>query len=105
MVTYEVTTVVSLPLVDAYELFMRLRHIPDILATGCFRGAVLTRAGPGRYRVRYEASNEADLQRYLAEHAPRLREDFGSHFPEGVTVSREAWVSLQRWDAATGGAV
>lgn len=104
MVTYEVTTIVEPRLVEAYERYMRQVHIPDLLATGCFRGAALPRAAAGRYRVRYEAPSEADLDRYLATHATRLREDFASHFPEGVTASREVWVAIQRWGAPAGAA-
>src|SRR6266516_6730364 len=102
MVTYEITTLVQPHVIESYERYMRERHIPEILGTECFQGAVLTRAAPGRCRVRYEARNEGDLARYLAEHAPRLREDFASHFPEGVTVSREGWVAVQAWDVAAG---
>jgi hypothetical protein len=102
MVTYEVTTLVQSHLVGAYERHMRERHIPELLGTGCFQGAVLTRSAPGRYRVRYEAQSDGDLERYLAKHAAQLREDFASHFPEGVTVSREVWVAIQTWDAAPG---
>jgi hypothetical protein len=97
MVTYEVTTTVDPRLVDAYERFMRQVHIPDLLATGCFRGAALTRSAPGRYRVRYEAPTDAALERYLAIHATRLRDDFVSHFPEGVMASRGLWVAIQSW--------
>ena len=100
MVTYEITAIATSHLATAYERYMRERHIPQILETGCFQGAVLTRSAPGRYRIRYEARTEADLERYLAQHAPRLRADFGSHFPEGVTVSREVWVAVQAWETA-----
>ena len=102
MVTYEVTTVVAPHLIAAYERYMREQHIPEILQTGCFQGAVLTRAAVGRYRIRYEARKEADLERYLSKHAAGLREDFAFHFPEGVTVSREVWVTIQAWDTAAG---
>jgi Domain of unknown function (DUF4286) len=98
MVTYEVTTTVEPALVERYEQYMRTIHIPDLLATGCFQSAAFTRSAPGRYRVRYEAPSEADLERYLAGHAPRLREDFASHFPQGITLSREVWVALQSWE-------
>lgn len=103
MVTYEVTTVVEPRLVEAYERYMRQVHIPDLLATGCFHGAAFTRSAIGRYRVRYEAPTEADLERYLAVHAPRLREVFASQFPEGVTASREVWVAMESWGASLGG--
>jgi hypothetical protein len=103
MVTYEVTTIVESGLVEAYERYMREHHIPDVLATGCFQSAVFTCGAPGRYRMRYEAPSDVDLERYLAKHATRLREDFASHFPEGVTASREVWVAIQSWDAPKAG--
>ena len=74
MITYEITATVDPGLVEAYERYMRERHIPDLLATGCFYGASLARAAPGRYLARYEAESESDLENYLA-HAARLRAD------------------------------
>jgi hypothetical protein len=56
---------------------------PDIVATGCFRRIRFERASSSRFRTRYEAGTEADLERYLHEHAPRLRTDFQAHFPAG----------------------
>jgi hypothetical protein len=97
MIIYEVTAVVEARLAETYERYMR-HHIPDVLASGCFQSAELVRAAPGRYRVRYEASTDEDLERYLATHAARLREDFGSHFPEGVVLVREVWTVMQRWN-------
>jgi hypothetical protein len=98
MVSYEVTALVAPDLVQDYERFMREQHIPAILATGCFRRAAFTRGDPGRYRMRYEALSSQDLDRYLAGHAPALREDVAARFPEGVTLSREVWDVVQGWD-------
>ena len=98
MTTYEVTATVSSGLVEAYERYMQQHHIPDLLATGCFQAATFARAAPGRYRVTLQAG-DADLERYLAKHAPRLREDFVSRFSEGVTLAREVWVAIQAWSA------
>ncbi|MGH7507979.1 MAG: DUF4286 family protein [Gemmatimonadales bacterium] len=97
MLTYEVTAIVDSGLVEAYERYMRQQHIPDLLATGCFQAAVFERAGPERYRVALEASDDG-LEHYLATHAPRVREDFASHFPRGVTLSREVWAAIQAWN-------
>ena len=99
MVTYEVTAMVEMRLVEAYERYMREHHIPDVLASGCFQSAVFTRATPGHYRMRYEAPSDEELQRYLAVYAPGLRRQFASCFPEGVTLSREVWTAIQSWDA------
>jgi hypothetical protein len=54
MITYEITATVRADLCDAYERYMRDRHIPDLLATGSFAGATMARSSPGRYRIRYE---------------------------------------------------
>ncbi len=103
MIIYEVTAVVETRLAEAYERYM-WQHIPDVLASGCFQEAELSGATPGRYRIRYEASTIEDLERYLATHAPRLREDVASRFPEGVVLAREVWTVMQRWDAPGRGA-
>jgi hypothetical protein len=91
MIIYEITALVDAGQVGAYERFMREHHIPDLLATGCFSRATLARSSPGRYRAGFEARDEADLERYLVDHAPRLRQDFASRFSAGVTLSREVW--------------
>jgi hypothetical protein len=98
MVIYEVTALVAPDLVQDYEHYMREDHIPAVLATGCFQRAAFARADSHRYRMRYEALSSQDLERYLAGHAPALREDFAARFPEGVTVSREVWVVLRSWE-------
>jgi hypothetical protein len=99
-VLYEVSATVQPQLVAEYERYMLERHIPDVLASGCFLGGSLLRAGDGRYRIAYRVGDEAVLRRYLDEHAPALRADFAQHFPTGVELSRENWRVLRAWDAA-----
>jgi hypothetical protein len=94
MVRYEVVAEVAPELVDRYREFMRSRHFPDILATGCFVRIGLDRASATRFRSRYEARTRADVDRYLAEHTARLRADFAAHFPTGVTLTREIWEEI-----------
>ena len=97
MISYEVIAEVSAELRTRYEVFMRDRHIPDLLATGLASGAQFDSAGEGRYRVRFAFDDRSALDRYLSTHATRLRADFVAHFPEGVTMSREVWSELRRW--------
>lgn len=102
MITYEITAIVNEELCADYERYMRDRHIPDLLGTGAFAGASIGRSSPGRYRVRYEAHDREELDRYLRDHAPGLRDHFMATFPSGVEVSREEWVVLERWDDRDG---
>lgn len=97
MITYEVTATVREDLRSRYEVFLRDRHIPDVLLTGLFDAAHLLRADDGRYRVRYELPDHESLERYLATHAARLRADTAAHFPEGIEFAREVWSELMVW--------
>ena len=99
MIIYEITAVVREDLIEKYEKYMRGRHIPDLLATGFFRGAKFTRAAPDRYRIQYEARSAEALEEYLKRDAPRLRADFAEHFSEGVELTRENWEVLKMWRA------
>ena len=97
MVIYEVTAAVEPHAISEYEHYMRERHIPDLLATGHFTGAIFAKSAPGRYRIHYEAATQAELDEYLRVDAGRLRADFATHFPTGVQLSREVWEVLQSW--------
>jgi hypothetical protein len=100
MIAYEVTVHVEERLVADFERYMRGTHIPQVLATGCFQGAVFSRAADGRYRTSYLAPSQAELDRYLQTYTPALREDFAARFPEGISLSRETWVALEQWGGA-----
>ena len=93
MVVYEVTAVVEAKLADDYEQYMTERHIADVLATGYFSSATIDRIGE-KYRIRYYASDQASLDAYLASEAPRLRDDFNSHFPDGIELTRAVWDNI-----------
>lgn len=97
MIGYEVTAEVSPELRTRYELYMRERHIPDVLATGLFAGARFSRGDDGRYRIRYDFVDRPAYEKYIERHAARLRADFAAHFPEGVTLARDVWTTLQAW--------
>ncbi len=99
MLIYEVTADVQQDLADEYERYMIERHIPDVIASGCFGGASIVKTGSSRYRIAYWVADDATLKRYLDEHAPALRSDFARRFPRGVELSREVWHTLHRWSA------
>lgn len=102
MIIYEVTTDVTPEGVAAYEAFMRDKHIPEVLATGCFLSATIARSMPGRYRISYRARNMDVLDRYLGTHAQQFRADFATELGANVKVSREVWTELQQWNAGPG---
>lgn len=90
MITYEITATAEPQLVEAYERYMTGQHIPDLLATGYFASATISRNG-NRFRIRYEAFTQESLDQYLENDAMRLRSDVDDCFPAGVETSREFW--------------
>jgi hypothetical protein len=98
MILYEVTLQVDPALGPAVEQHMRRDHIPEIFASGCFQRIRFARASAARFRTSYEARNQSDLDRYLQDHAPRLRADFQAHFPTGVTITRGIWTEQEVWE-------
>jgi hypothetical protein len=97
MLSYEVTIELEdASLADALERYMVEKHVAEVLATGCFAAGRFERSTPGVYRSRYDVVSQNDLDRYLAEHAPRLRADFVEHFPAALHVTRAVWSECQR---------
>jgi len=95
MLSYEVTIQLDDPsLAPALESYMRDKHVGEVFATGCFLHAHFEQSAPDVYRTRYGVASQEDLDRYVAEHAPRLRADFHEHFPAGVRLSRAVWSEL-----------
>jgi hypothetical protein len=97
MISYEVTLQAQPQLASAVEHFMLESHIPEIFGTGCFREIRFSRASAGRFRTAYQASTQADLDRYVQDHAPGFRAEFLERFPEGVSITRETWVQRGVW--------
>jgi len=98
MVMYEVTLQVEPSLAVRVEEHMRRIHIPEIFATRCFRLIRFAQASPARFRTSYQADTQADLDRYLTDHAPRLRGEFQAEFAAGVTLTRETWTQREVWE-------
>jgi len=96
---YEVTLQSDLSLAHALEEHMRREHIPAILRTGCFRHIRFDVASAGTFRTCYQAEAQADLDRYLQDHAPGFRSEFQARFPTGVTLSREIWTVCEFWES------
>ena len=97
MIIYEITALVHTDLIESYEKYMQEKHIPDLLETGYFSGAIFSRSTVGRYRIQYQAHSQKSLDEYLNQDAERLRTDFYEHFPNGITLTRENWEVLQSW--------
>ena len=80
MIIYNVTTQVHWNIHDAWLAWMKLEHIPEVLATGLFTHHRLLRLievdeteGP-TYAVQYFTSAKEKYEHYIADYAKELRE-------------------------------
>lgn len=96
-VSYEVTARVDDAVAYDYERYMIETHIPEVVRTNCFLHAHFQQGGEGQYRAAYHAATQAEVDRYLSEFAPALRERMSERFPTGVTLSRRVWSARTLW--------
>jgi len=81
MIIYNVTINIEEAIHDDWLFWMRDTHIPDMLATGKFIKALMTRVlveeelGGLTYSIQYTCKNKEQLEAYYKEDATRLRGD------------------------------
>lgn len=87
MYIYNVTTNIDESVHDEWLQWMKEIHIPDVLATGKFLNAKMSKVlveeemGGITYSVQFTTLNKETLEKYYMEDAPRLREDAVKLFP------------------------
>lgn len=92
MMVYEVRVSLDPAVVDDWLAWIG-PHMQQVVDTGCFTSAALERVidppdDRPAYRVRYHGGTQADLERYLNEHAPELREEGLQRFGSAMTTAR-----------------
>ncbi|WP_416446354.1 DUF4286 family protein [Leeuwenhoekiella sp. A16] len=79
MIIYNLTVNIEESIHDEWLYWMRNEHIPDVLATGKFNKALMTKVlveeekGGITYSIQYTAKSKDALARYYKEDADRLR--------------------------------
>jgi|TARA_R110002051_G_scaffold120997_3_gene194170 hypothetical protein len=83
MIIYNVTINIEEAATAEWLAWMQETHIPDVIATGKFTEALMTKVlvdeemGGNTYSVQYRCPNKETLEAYYAEDAERLRGDSG----------------------------
>jgi Domain of unknown function (DUF4286) len=94
MYIYNVTVHVDEKIHLKWLSWMREKHIADVLSTGKFSKALLTRVlteedtGGVSYSVQYTSESRQALDLYYLEDAQRLRKEVTALFGEGVLAFR-----------------
>ena len=90
MLIYNVTTKVTHSIHTKWLEWMKEKHIPEVMASGCFISQRLVRlldtdeSDGVTYAAQYEVDNKELYDIYIEQHAPALRKDmmntFGDQF-------------------------
>lgn len=79
MIIYNVTIKIAAPIYEDWLHWLQQEHVPEVLATGCFEKATVTRLleiddseGP-TYAVQYHAPSKAMYNKYIEKFSEGLR--------------------------------
>ncbi|MGY6563065.1 MAG: DUF4286 family protein [Luteibaculaceae bacterium] len=91
MIIYNVTVSIDYTSEQDWTNWMRTKHIPDVLATGCFLEARFCKIngeeqGGASYATTYLVEDKETLERYFSQFAPKLQADTKALF-EGKFVA------------------
>ena len=81
MIIYNVTINIDDSVHDQWLNWLKTKHIGDVLATGCFYKAKLSKVlveeemGGTTYSVQYTTDSKETLEKYYQEDAPKLRDE------------------------------
>ena len=93
MIIYNVTINIDETIHKEWLIWIK-EHIPQVLATGKFIEAKLTKVlveeekGATTYAVQYRAKSREDLEAYYKEDAEKLRQDGSSRFADKMLAFR-----------------
>lgn len=85
MIIYNVTVNIDAEVHDEWLEWMRSRHIPDVMSTGCFTESKISRIhgeeqGGMSYAIQYIAPNQDKLDVYQQLFAPKLQHEHTSKY-------------------------
>ena len=95
MIIYNVTILIENDVQDEWLEWMRSKHIPDVLATGCFVEHKLMKvlvddpeAIATSYAFQYMMNSMEDYQNYIDNHAEGLRHDVVEKYGDKMDAFR-----------------
>lgn len=98
MPTIAYTVIATFPdqeTMDEYIAWLRDEHVERVIASGAQSATIIrldraTEADPWRVEVRYLFASRSNLDRYIGDHAPRLRAEGLARFPaeRGLVFAR-----------------
>ena len=94
MIIYSVTVTLDQSIKDEWIAYMKEKHIPDVMETGCFTKSVFTRViGTGEekensFNVQYMCNSMKDMHKYQVHFASKLQKEHTELYGEKALAFR-----------------
>lgn len=85
MILYNVTVNIDNSVQLEWLDWMKTTHIPEVMSTGCFTKNLVCKInaesdGGTSYSIQYFCNSQADLDRYLNNHAAKLQQEHATKY-------------------------
>ncbi len=93
MIIYNVTVNIDDSVHDEWLHWMKTKHIPDVVATGCFSSGTIFKLlveeeSGTSYSIQYRCPNVMAVQRYMKEFAPALQKEHSEKYKDKFVAFR-----------------
>ena len=104
MILYNVTVSIDPEVHQDWMDWMRRTHIPDVMQTGCFREARISRVhgeeeGGLTFAITYVAPSQEDFDRYQEKHAADLQKEHATKFNGKFAAFRTMLTIIEEFSA------
>jgi len=85
MILYNVTVSIDPTISDEWLEWMRSKHIPDVMSTGCFVESRISRVHAEEdegvtYAITYLSPSQEKMEEYKEVHAPKMQREHSEKF-------------------------
>lgn len=85
MILYNVTVNIDNSVEEEWLNWMKEKHIPDVMNTGCFKRNLMCKInaeseGGTSYSIQYFCESMKELDNYLENHAPKLQQEHATKY-------------------------
>lgn len=104
MIIYNVTVSIDVSIHEEWLHWMRTKHIPDVLSSGCFIESRLSRIhgeeeGGMSYSIQYLAESQDQLDVYQQLFAPKLQHEHASKYAGRFAAFRTNLTLIEEFKA------
>ncbi|NRA11354.1 MAG: DUF4286 family protein [Crocinitomicaceae bacterium] len=103
MILYNVTVSIDPSIHENWLTWMRTKHVPDVMATGCFIEARISRVheeeGGFTFAMSYVATSQDKIDAYQKNHAAALQSEHNEKYAGKVAAFRTMLTILEEFKA------